>query len=64
MNRSKGRNADWEPMDLQYAQKIVDMPETIEAMNQTISEMSEIIKKQKSVVVNLGNYPMFLWLVY
>jgi hypothetical protein len=60
MNRSKGRNADWEPMDLQYAQKIVDMPETIEAMNQTISEMSEIIKKQKSVVVNLGNYPMFL----
>jgi hypothetical protein len=55
MNRSKGRNADWEPMDLQYAQKIVDMPETLGIMDQKISEISKIIKKQ----MNLGNYPMF-----
>jgi len=60
MNRSKGRNADWEPMDLQYAQKIVDMPETLEIMNQKIFEMSEIIKKQMNLGVNLSNFPVFL----
>jgi hypothetical protein len=29
MNRSKGRYADWEPRNLQQAQKIVDMPDAI-----------------------------------
>ena len=33
MNRSKGRGADWEVYDLQQAQKIVDMPDTLEEIN-------------------------------
>jgi DNA-binding PadR family transcriptional regulator len=30
MNRSKGRGADWEPRDLQQAQRIVDLPDTVD----------------------------------
>ena len=34
MNRSKGRGADWEVYDLQEAQKIVDMPKTLERIEE------------------------------
>lgn len=34
MNRSKGRGADWEPRDLQEAQKIVDMPDAISRLEE------------------------------
>lgn len=33
-NRSKGRGADWEPTDLQQAQKIVDMPDAISRLEE------------------------------
>lgn len=41
MNRSKGRIADWEPRDLQQAQKIVDMPDTLERIEDEIRSIKE-----------------------
>ncbi len=39
MNRSKGRGADWEVYDLQDAQKIVDMPNTLERIEAHLIEL-------------------------
>ncbi len=39
MNRSKGRGADWEVNDLQQAQKIVDMPDTLDEIMKKINNL-------------------------
>jgi hypothetical protein len=39
MNRSKGRGADWEVYDLQQAQKIVDMPDNLERIEQKLDQI-------------------------
>ena len=39
MNRSKGRGADWEVYNLQDAQKIVDMPNTLERIEAHLIEL-------------------------
>jgi len=39
MNRSKGRGADWEVYDLQEAQKIVDMPDTMARIEEKIDRI-------------------------
>jgi predicted transcriptional regulator len=44
MNRSKGRGADWEAYNLQDAQKVVDMPDTIAR----IEEKMDRIEKNSS----------------
>jgi len=41
MNRSKGRGADWEPTDLQQAQKIVDMPDAIARLEEKFDRIEE-----------------------
>ena len=43
MNRSKGRIVDWEPRDLQQAQKIVDMPDTLERIEDEIRSIKELL---------------------
>lgn len=41
MNRSKGRGADWEVYKLQDAQKIVDMPNTLERIEAHLIDLKE-----------------------
>ncbi|NNM36096.1 MAG: hypothetical protein HKO48_03160 [Nitrosopumilus sp.] len=41
MNRSKGRGADFEVYDLQQAQKIVDMPDSIARMEEKIDRLEK-----------------------
>ena len=41
MNRSKGRGADWEVYNLQDAQKIVDMPNTISRIEQKLDKIEK-----------------------
>ena len=45
MNRSKERGADWEVTDLQLAQKIVDMPDTLESLLDTVNELKSKLDK-------------------
>lgn len=44
MNRSKGRGADWEVTDLQQAQKIVDMPDTISRIEQRLVRIEDMLR--------------------
>jgi predicted transcriptional regulator len=41
MNRSKGRGADWEVYNLQDAQKIVDMPDTMARLEEKIDRIEK-----------------------
>ena len=41
MNRSKGRGADWEVNDLQDAQKIVDMPDTLARIEEKLDKIEK-----------------------
>jgi len=45
MNRSKGRYADWEPRNLQQAQKIVDMPDNITRLDEKSDRNEEKLDK-------------------
>jgi len=41
MNRSKGRGADWEVNDLQEAQKVMDMPDTMARIEEKIDRIEK-----------------------
>lgn len=60
MNRSKGRGADWEVYDLQQAQKIVDMPDTLEQINKKLDMLCYNSDKQiyKDLAGNLSQVYM------
>lgn len=64
MNRSKGRGADWEPRDLQQAQKIVDMPDTLNTVLDEIRAIKDSlpdhnIRPQKSMWDYYANWRVF-----
>jgi len=44
INRSKGRFADWEPRNLQQAQKIVDMPDSIERIEAKLDRIEGLLR--------------------
>ena len=48
MNRSKGRGADWEPTDLQQAQKIFDMPDAISRMEERLENMEWLFSSNQN----------------
>lgn len=54
MNRSKGRYADWEPRNLQQAQKIVDMPDAITRLDEKSDRNEE---KLDRLLLLLGYNP-------
>ena len=60
MNRSKGRGADWEVYDLQQAQKIVDMPDTLEEINAKLDMLCNNADKRiyKDLAGNLSQIYM------
>lgn len=49
-NRSKGRGADWEPRDLQQAQKIVDMPDAITRLEEKSDRHNEKLDRLLSLL--------------
>ena len=49
-NRSKGRGADWEPRDLQEAQKIVDMPDAISRLEEKSDRYDEKLDRLLSLL--------------
>lgn len=58
MNRSKGRGADWEVYDLQQAQKIVDMPDDIAMIKDTLDRIERQRNNSSPFWSDLaGNYP-------
>lgn len=64
MNRSKGRYADWEPRNLQQAQKIVDMPNTLDAILDEIRAVKDSlpdhsIRPQKPMWDYYANWRVF-----
>jgi len=48
MNRSKGRYADWEPRNLQQAQKIVDMPDAITRLEDKFDRIELLLSRVSS----------------
>lgn len=44
MNRSNGRFADWEPRNLQQAQKIVDMPDSIHRIEEKMNRLEDLLR--------------------
>ncbi len=55
-NRSKGRGADWEPTDLQQAQKIVDMPNNLEKITESISNLENNFLEVSKHIQSLSGY--------
>ena len=54
MNRSKGRGADWEVYNLQDAQKIVDMPDTMARIEEKIDRIEKNIVHSSPFYSNLA----------
>ena len=48
MNRSKGRYADWEPRNLQQAQKFVDMPDAITRLENKFDKIELLLSNVSS----------------
>jgi predicted transcriptional regulator len=56
MNRSKGRGADWEVYDLQDAQKIVNMPNTLDELVKAIKEIKSQLDELTPKNLKTGNF--------
>ncbi len=56
MNRSKGRGADWEPTNLQQAQKIFDMPNNLEKITESISNLENNFLEVSKHIQNFSGY--------
>lgn len=50
MNRSNGRGADWEVYNLQEAQKIVDMPNTLERIEAHLIDLKESSAPNRGII--------------
>ena len=56
MNRSKGRGADWEVYDLQDAQKIVNMPNTLDELVKAVKEIKSQLDELTPKNLKTGNF--------
>lgn len=55
MNRSKGRGADWEVHTLQEAQKIVNMPNTLERIERKLEQLETEFALNKTILSKLAS---------
>jgi len=55
MNRSKGRYADWEPTNLQQAQKIVEMPDAITRLDEKSDRNEEKLDRLVGLFSSISN---------
>ena len=57
INRSAGRNADWEADNLQQALKIMNMPNDIQELKQDLKELKGLYETHN---VDRADYPMYM----